>query len=94
MPTLIKESYPIAKKEYRCIACSFLMKAWEKDDVAENCTEEEIESVKAAIRDEYKIKPGQKYLYQFIRDCEDVFSFRGRIDIDEICRKYNLYPEY
>jgi len=40
------------------------------------------------------IQPGQRYIYQAQIFEGDFCVFKADIEMDDICRRYNLYPEW
>jgi len=79
-----------ANKEHRCDACYW----WDRSNYGEqDVTPDEWKVIESAQQDGWKIVKGQKYLFQsFVYDGM-IQTFKGRLDIDEICKKYDLYPE-
>lgn len=90
MITVIRESFPVAKKDYPCDGCWFIR---ESGFEASFFTFEERRHIVKARKEGWKIKAGQKYLYQYNYCYGQVYPFRSRIEIHKICLKYNLYQE-
>lgn len=90
MPEIIRESKPVARKHYPCEASHWINQAsladaeYEPDDLL---------LLSAAKADRYKILPGHKYVCQVQRVEGLIETFRARIDMHNICLKYELYPE-
>jgi hypothetical protein len=81
-----------ARKEYSCEACYFLQDGLDSIDPGK-LTFAERRAIVRARQDNWKIKKGQPYTYQFNKYDGDPFVFRGREDIHAICVKYDFYPE-
>jgi hypothetical protein len=76
-----------ARKRYNC-GCA--------EDIRETypCTrmiEEELAVVKDYLDKGCMIEPGDLYENQFVVDGGDNWTWRGRKDIVELCRKYELF---
>ncbi len=81
-----------AKKNHICNACECIR--WNLKDLADiNLTFAEKRAVIQAKWDGWRILKGQMYLRQFNEFAGDVYTFKARLAIDSICRKYDLYPE-
>jgi hypothetical protein len=89
MCVLLKSSTQTAKKAYDCDACIWIREAgnWDWMTFAERRL-----VVKARQKD-WKILPGEKYLYQFLVEDGDKWSFRAIPEMHDICLKYDCYPE-
>jgi len=90
--TVIHESRPIARKAYWCNACEFIRECsdWDYRDFAMS----DLRLIVKARRNGWKIQPGQRYIRQFNSDYGETWTFRAIPEMHEICRKYDLYPEY
>lgn len=84
-----EESTPIARKDYNCDASDFLceMIGEVKFSFAE------LRLIVKAKRDKWRIKKGQKYLKVKGKWDGDFCTFRARPELDDICRKHELYYE-
>lgn len=87
---LLQHKIKVAKKEYNSDAYTFI----------DNCCDDfsmmsfsERRHIVEARRNKGRIFKGQKYLYQFIVEGGDTYSFRAIPELHEICIKYNIYPE-
>jgi hypothetical protein len=90
MPELIRESTPVARKHYPCEASHWINQAnWGASDFE---PDEQL-LLSAAEADRFKIRPGTRYLYQVQRVDGRLEVFRARIDMHNLCLKYELYPE-
>ncbi len=87
---ILTEAIRKANKQHQCDACYW----WDRSNHGEqDVTPEEWETIQSAQQDGWKILKGQKYLFQsFVYDGM-IQTFKGRTDVDAICRKYDLYPE-
>lgn len=90
MSELIRESTPVARHHYPCQASHWINQASLPDSEFEP---DELLLLSAAKADRYKIRPGQKYVYQVQRVDGLIETFRARLDMHNICLKYELYPE-
>ena len=83
---VIRESQPIARKNYICDAWYW----YDNADIYEDLTDEE----KMAADDcNGVIKKNERYIYAVQKIDGESNVFRANIAIDAICRKYNLYEE-
>lgn len=92
MIRLIKESYPIARKNYDCMAYEWLNDTYCFDEFS-IMTFSERKSIVKARNNKGKILKGSKYLYQFLVDGDDSWSFRAIPELHQICLKYEIYPK-
>lgn len=90
MVEIIHESRPIARKAYWCNACEFIQENGDYTGFAMS----DLRLIVKARRAGWKIQPGQRYIRQFNRDSGETWTFRAIPEMHEICRKYDLYPEY
>ena len=87
---LIKDEIRTARKSYPCGAYHWINWSCYGEPDFEP---EDWATIKAAEADGFKIKSGMQYLYQASVDGDGWAEFRARLDMHEICRKYDLYPE-
>ena len=87
---LMKDEIRTARKYYPCGAYHWINWSCYGESDFEP---EDWAIIKAAEADGFKIKPGMQYLYQASVDGDGWAEFRARLDMHEICRKYDLYPE-
>lgn len=87
---LMKDEIRTARKSYPCDAYHWINKSCYGES---DFDPEDWATIKAADVDGFKIKPGMQYLYQTSVDGDGWGQFRARLDMHEICRKYDLYPE-
>lgn len=83
---LIRRTYPVARKTYRCDAYYWI----DQTGYYEDLTEEEQRQVDAC---NWLIKPGEKYIYEVQKDGGELVVFRANIAMNDICLKYHLYEE-
>lgn len=88
MSTVLSETHPVAKKEYACNACEWLLNAGLPE-----MPYSEAKLFVLARRDGYKIKKGQRYLKQASIFGGDFCCFRARPEIHALCLKYDVYQE-
>jgi hypothetical protein len=85
----IRDEIVTAKKHHFCDACKTFHDAGVLDS---DLTPDELLIVQAARADKWKIKPGDKYrVAVYVYD--NITIFRARLDMNNICQKYNLYDE-
>ena len=93
MSTVLKEEIHTARKDYPCDACENLCAddfMSRPDDYGVSYADKRI---LVRIRQEnYKILKGTKYLYQ-VGIYDGFYAIRCRLDVVEICRKYELFEE-
>lgn len=78
-----------ARKDYRCEASDWI---WEQ--VNEGLfTFAEMRLIVKARREKWRIKKGQKYIKCQGKYMGEFTVFRARPELDELCRKYELYQE-
>lgn len=88
--TFLNEEVRKARKDHRCHACYW----WSMSNFGElDVTPEDWTVVKQAEADGWKILKGQRYLYQTSVYDGAIQTFKGRLDMDEVCRKYGIYTE-
>lgn len=90
MITIIRESNPVAKKEHDCDACQFIL-----NEGVNRCgyTISELREIVKARRNAYQIVKGQKYIYQFNTNGNDVWVFKAIPEIHEICLEHDMYED-
>lgn len=83
------ETNPKARKEYPCEAAYWVLNRLDFEDL----TSEDLAIVNQAKSERWKILKGTEYV-KLSGMYEGEFSeFRARKDLDEICKKYELYHE-
>jgi len=90
MITVLRNTYPIAKKQYNCQAYEWISNVC---DSFEDMTFSERKHIVIARKNKGNILKGQRYLYQVQVDSK-IITFRAIPELHEICLKYNIYPEY
>ncbi len=89
MTTLISESRPVARKPHRCGAYEWIKETYEDGTF----TYQELRQVVKVRRQKGMIQPGQQYIRQ-VQIYEGEFCvFKALPDMDDICRKYDIYPD-
>jgi len=86
------ETRPVARKDYPCDACESAL--WAELNYPENIDKEDFEVMENAKADGYRILKGMKYIKVCGLYEGNWTTFRARIGVDEICHKYEAYPEY
>lgn len=77
---------PVARKTYRCDAYYWIDHTGYYDDL----TEEEQHQVDACGG---LIRPGEKYINEVQKDGGELVVFRANMAMNDICLKYDLYPD-
>lgn len=90
METILSTTHPVAKKHHQCDACTWLLNGGYPDGM----TISEWRSIVKAKRNKWKIVPGQKYIRQSQMQDGEFVCFKAIPEIDEICRKYDVYEDY
>ena len=81
---------PVARKDYHCEASDWICNASYPD---EDYDPEDLETINKARNESWKILKGQKYLKVSGKFEGEFCTFRARIDLEEVCKKYDLYPD-
>lgn len=89
MVTLISESSPKARKDYHCDASEYVREAIGNI----NFTSEELEIIHSAELQGWIIRKGTKYHREAVVYDGDIGTFKCILGLENICRKYELYPE-
>ena len=82
--------HPIARKDYDCDASIWI---YSGDITGEYYTFSELRQIVKAKRDGWKIKKGQKYIKQTLKDGGELFTFRAREDMHKICVDNDIYRD-
>jgi len=96
MDILLTSETRKARKDHYCNACEWLTAESASIDylISEHgLTEDEVKSVKAAAENKWRIKKGSEYSYQTGKQDGEFTTFKAIPEIDEICQKYDMYPE-
>jgi len=80
---------PFARKTYQCDASGFVYEMLAEIE----WTADEKLMIDAMCADDMKIKKGQQYLQIKGLWDGDWQTFRGRLDMVNLCDKYDLWPE-
>lgn len=87
---LIRQSEPIARKSYNCVACEYIQDFLNQGYF----TIADYRQIVIAKRQGWKIQPGQKYVKQTISDGGEIITYRAIPEMDALCSKYDLFPEW
>lgn len=90
MITVIHESTPVARKQYRCDACERIIDAVNDG----RFTFAEYRKIVRAKRQGWQIQPGQKYVKQFNTDGRDVWTYRAIPEMHELCIEHDLFDDW
>lgn len=90
MELIGEETKPVARKDYDCDACPWIFNG---DIGPDYYTADELLIIDAALADKGKIKKGQQYVRQTLKDGRDLITYRARIDMHDICLKYDIYQD-
>ena len=92
MIEVLSNNYHKARKDYSCDACYWFSEiAGERFQIDIKLSEAKL-WVKAQ-KDGFKIKKGQRYLRNVNKQDGELYTFRARPEIHELCVKYELYEE-
>ncbi len=83
---------PKASKDYQCIACLHLRDAWNDADINQ-LPKDELDAYNLAKEHGFKILKGETYVCQSGFYDGNSYTFRGIPAINDICHKYDLYPQ-
>ena len=90
MITVLSETQPIASKKYSCDACyNFIDSGISKEDM----DKADYEITRAAKKDGWAILHGMRYRKAVYIDNGILHTYRGRLDMDAICTKYELFND-
>jgi len=90
MELLGEETRPVAQKDYDCDASPWIYNG----DMNRDCYEyHELRDIVRAKRDGYMIKKGMRYIKQTLKDRGDIYTFRARLDMHDLCLKYDIYED-
>ncbi len=87
MSTILSERTPVARKDHHCGAYEVIMNSY-SDSLF---TYAELRQIAKVRRQSGKILKGQRYMGQVGIWEGDFNVFRAHPELDEICRKYDLY---
>lgn len=90
MSIVLSDTQPIAKKDYHCDACAWLLNG----GFPEGMKISEWRSIVKAKRNGWKVKVGQKYLRQTGIYDGDFYCTKSIPEIHEICLKYDVYENW
>lgn len=87
--TLLSNRRPVARKRYPCDAYFWIMELYEDG----RFEYQDLRKIVRMRRQKGMIQPGQQYIYQTQIFEGDFCVFKADIEMDAICRKYDLYPD-
>ncbi len=90
MLQLIRESNPVAKKAYNCVACEYIREFLNQGYF----TISDYRKIVKAKRQGWKIQPGQRYVKQVQVDGRELITYRAIPEMDELCNLYDLWPDW
>lgn len=82
-----------ARKEYIDGTKWFILEYWNNEGDREMFTPEEKQLIEKAIADGWKIKKGEIHEAGVFKCERNIYTFRNKIGLSEICDKYELWPE-
>ena len=90
MATLLRESAPIARKDYNCMASDWLTNDywWRSENLF---TFSEFRSIAKAKANNWKVKKGEKYIRNAMVHEVKFYEFIAIPEIHAICTKYDIY---
>lgn len=90
MADLLRESKPVARKNYHCDACEYVRESMNQGFF----TFAEYRQIVKAKRQDWSIKSGQQYIKQVQVDQGDIITYRAIPEMDTLCHKYDLFPDW
>jgi hypothetical protein len=87
MMEVVSETMPVARKQHDCMASEWVMNSYGDFKF----TFSELRTIAKAKKNSFKIKPGQKYIRQFNRDCGDVWTYTAIPKMHQICIDHGIY---
>ena len=89
MIEVIRDSRPVAKKDYDCDACHYLL---DNHGIQGNGFRiADLRLIVKAKRNGYRILKGQKYVYQVNKMAGDFYIYRAIPEIHDFCLKNEIY---
>jgi len=82
-------TYPTARKDYRCDASEYVTNMLGYIDLSE----EDTVIFDKAMEEKFRILKGTTYIKTEGKYDGEFCTFRTRIDMNELCLKYELYPD-
>lgn len=89
MAELISESRPIARIYHHCMASEWILEG--DPQLPRLLSFSECRALVVARRDNWEIKKGSRYIRQVCKYEGELFTFKARPELHEICLKHNLY---
>lgn len=86
--SLLKETHPVARKEYHCEASDWIGNNCDLNELTLN----ELAVFEKAKSERFKIMPGTKYVKITGIYNGEFSTFRARADLNKICLDRDLYP--
>lgn len=87
---VLRDEIVAARKHYHCDAChAWLQSNYGQQDVSAD----DWLVVQGAGADRWKIMPGQKYRKVTYRDGGELLTYRGRLDMDALCLRHDLFDK-
>ena len=88
--SIISRETPVARKRYACDACAALRRSGIGEDELSN---DDLLIVQCARSDHWSILPHQQYVKIVYKDGGEIMTYRGRIDIDSLANRLDLFNE-
>lgn len=89
MTTLLSETRPVARKAHRCDAYTWIEELYEDG----RFDYQDLRKIVRMRRQRGMIQSGQRYIRQNQIFEGELCVFKADIEMDAICRKYDLYPD-
>ncbi|MCV6612402.1 MAG: hypothetical protein OIF55_16695 [Amphritea sp.] len=85
------ETKPVARKDYHCEASDWIdnTTGWDEEEFAE----EDRETIRKARAEGCKVLKGTQYVKVTGKFEGEFSTFRARADLNDICQRYDLYPD-
>lgn len=87
---ILTEEIRKANKEHHCLASYWWCNSNFGEGDVSPC---DWKIIKSAEADRFKILKGENYLYQTFVYHGTIHTFKARLDMHNICCKYDLYPD-
>ena len=82
------QTSPIARKDYACDAAPWI---YDGDMTGEYYTFAELRQLVKARKAKWKINKGERYIRQTMKVDGEIYTFRARPELHDICLKYSMY---
>lgn len=91
MPELLSQTEPIARKDHNCMAWKWMNGMCDFDRGV--FTFSELRAIAKAKANKGKIRKGEKYIRQSLKDSGTIYTFKAIPELHKICLKYEVYQD-